>query len=139
MIQEEEFNKILNLVEELRTKVQILEVQLKRDKNTQPPINGNKTDIDDLLVASITAFAMETPPDGWLVCDGTEVSRIEFARLFERIGETFGNGDGSTTFNLPDLRGVSLRGWSVEGEHDPGRKFGSYQPDQMQSHKHDDK
>ena len=81
---------------------------------------------------------MEIPPDGWLICDGTAVSRTEFDRLFERIGETFGNGDGATTFNLPNLEGSFVRGWSAEGELDCVRDFGSYQPDQMQSHKHDD-
>lgn len=44
-------------------------------------------------------------PDGWLWQDGSEVSREEYANLFAVIGTTFGVGDGSTTFNLPDARG----------------------------------
>lgn len=49
-------------------------------------------------------FAFNTPPDGYLVCNGANVSRETYADLFAVIGTTFGSGDGSTTFNLPDLR-----------------------------------
>ena len=45
------------------------------------------------------------PPEGYLICAGQEVSRAEYASLFEVIGELYGGGDGQTTFNLPDLRG----------------------------------
>lgn len=41
------------------------------------------------------------PPDGWLICDGQTVSREEYSRLFDAVGEAFGSGDGQTTFNLP--------------------------------------
>lgn len=44
-------------------------------------------------------------PSGWLLCDGSAVSRTTYARLFAAIGGTFGSGDNSTTFNLPDMRG----------------------------------
>lgn len=47
----------------------------------------------------------DTPPSGWLLCYGQAISRADYARLFALIGTTFGIGDGSTTFNLPDLRG----------------------------------
>lgn len=53
----------------------------------------------------IQMFAGTTPPTGWLLCDGSAVSRTTYATLFAAIGTTWGNGDGSTTFNLPDLRG----------------------------------
>jgi microcystin-dependent protein len=53
---------------------------------------------------SISGYAAATAPDGWLLCDGTAVSRSTFAALFAVIGTTYGVGDGSTTFNLPDLR-----------------------------------
>ena len=46
------------------------------------------------------------PPSGQLWCDGAAVSRTDYAALFEAIGTTYGSGDGSTTFNVPDLRGV---------------------------------
>lgn len=51
----------------------------------------------------IQAFAGSAVPDGWLLCDGSAVSRVTYKNLFDVIGETYGGGDGSTTFNLPDL------------------------------------
>lgn len=53
----------------------------------------------------IQMFGGSTPPAGWLLCDGAAVSRTTYATLFAAIGTTWGAGDGSTTFNLPDLRG----------------------------------
>lgn len=53
---------------------------------------------------SIIEFAGSTPPTGWLVCDGSEVSRLTYATLFDAIGTIYGSGDGSTTFNLPNLQ-----------------------------------
>lgn len=53
----------------------------------------------------IQMFAGVDPPEGWLPCDGRAVSRTDYAILFSRIGTTWGAGDGTTTFNLPDLRG----------------------------------
>jgi len=52
----------------------------------------------------VTAYGAAAAPSGWLLCDGSAVSRTTFARLFAAIGTTFGVGDGSTTFNVPDLR-----------------------------------
>jgi microcystin-dependent protein len=46
-----------------------------------------------------------TAPTGWLLCDGSAVSRTTYAGLYAAIGTSYGTGDGSTTFNLPDLRG----------------------------------
>ena len=51
------------------------------------------------------AAAAGSPPSGWLTCDGSAVSRSTYATLFALISTTFGSGDGSTTFNLPDFRG----------------------------------
>lgn len=60
----------------------------------------------------IIAFAgpAENVPHGWLLCDGAEVNRSEYANLYNAIGVSWGTGDGATTFNLPDLRGMFLRG-----------------------------
>lgn len=55
-------------------------------------------------IGEIKYFAFNTPPEGYLVCNGATVSRETYADLFAVIGTTFGEGDGSTTFNLPDLR-----------------------------------
>lgn len=52
-----------------------------------------------------------TAPSGWFICDGHEVSRVAYPALFAAIGVTYGSGDGSTTFNLPDFRGRFLRGY----------------------------
>lgn len=60
---------------------------------------------------SIMAYAASTAPTGWLLCDGSAVSRTTYATLFTAISTTWGTGDGSTTFNLPDLRGQFLRGY----------------------------
>ncbi len=88
------------------------------------------------LVASIAAFAKQTPPTGWLECTGQAVSRPTYARLFAEINDAFGAGDGATTFNLPDLRGEFLRGWDNGRGVDVGRAFGSSQLDAFQGHRH---
>lgn len=80
----------------------------------------------------IAPFARTTPPAGWLVCDGSTVSRVTYARLFSAIGTTFGAGNGTTTFKLPDLRGEFIRGFDIDRGVDTGRAFGSYQQDAMQ-------
>lgn len=59
--------------------------------------------------------ATPVPPDGWLVCDGTAKSRTTYAALFTVVGVTFGAGDGSTTFNVPDMRGRFPLGKSTSG------------------------
>lgn len=58
----------------------------------------------------ISAFAGSVAPTGYLLCDGREVSRTTYADLFAVIGTTYGAGDGSTTFDLPDLRGRTIFG-----------------------------
>jgi len=59
---------------------------------------------------TVFPFAGSAAPYGYLVCDGRQVSRTEYAQLFLSIGTTHGQGNGSTTFNLPDYRGMFLRG-----------------------------
>ena len=81
---------------------------------------------------AVAHFAMNTAPTGWLKANGAAISRTTYAALFAAIGTTFGSGDGSTTFNLPDLRGEFLRGWDDSRGVDSGRSFGSAQLDQMQ-------
>lgn len=58
-----------------------------------------------LPVGAIIPYAGTSVPTGWLVCDGSAVSRATYATLYSAIGTTYGSGDGATTFNLPDLRG----------------------------------
>ena len=56
------------------------------------------------FVGMVSLFAMSPPPDGWILCDGTLLNRTQYVELFNAIGETWGAGDGTTTFALPDLR-----------------------------------
>lgn len=80
----------------------------------------------------VSAYAGATAPSGWLECDGSAVLRTTYASLFAAIGILYGAGDGSTTFNLPDLRGVFVRGWDHGKGTDAGRTEGSEQLDAMQ-------
>lgn len=65
-----------------------------------------------MLSGSIVIFAGSVAPEGWLLCDGSAVSRETYASLYSVIGDSYGSGDGSTTFNLPDLTGRVLIGSS---------------------------
>lgn len=62
------------------------------------------------LTGTILDYAGATAPNGWLLCYGQAVSRTTYKNLFARIGTTYGAGDGSTTFNLPDCRGRAIIG-----------------------------
>lgn len=67
------------------------------------------------VVGAVIAFAGSTSPAGWLLCDGSAVSRTDYAALFAVIGTTYGSGDGSTTFNLPNLVDKFIEGSSTAG------------------------
>lgn len=69
---------------------------------------------------TVTPYAGTGDPAGWFLCDGRELSRTVYQRLFDQIGTTFGVGDGSTTFNIPDLRGVFPVGAGAGAEYDLG-------------------
>jgi|GEM_PF-1987391 len=102
-----------------------------------PPTPDPDPDPDPEPVISIPAgmiapFAMETPPEGWLECDGREVSREDYINLFTAIGTIWGDGDGQATFNLPDFQGQFLRGWPGGGL-DPERAFASKQKDAIRN------
>lgn len=81
-------------------------------------------------------FAGTTAPSGWLKCNGAAISRATYAGLFAAIGTTWGAGDGSTTFNLPDWRGEFVRGWDDGRGLDAGRAFASVQGQTIQLHDH---
>jgi hypothetical protein len=89
------------------------------------------TGMGDTPVGAVQWFAANTVPLGWLVADGRAVSRTTYSDLFTLVGTTYGTGDGSTTFNLPDLRGMFLRGVDNAGGTargiDTGRVFGTTQ------------
>lgn len=69
----------------------------------------------DGMVGAIIAFAGASAPSKWLICDGSAVSRTTYSELFSIIGETYGVGDSSTTFNLPNLKGRVAVGIDEEG------------------------
>ena len=93
--------------------------------------------LGETAVGAVNFFAGQTPPVGWLIADGSLISRTGYAALFGVIGTTYGAGDGSTTFQLPDMRGMFPRGWDAAGgtsrNCDPGRAFGSTQQDALQN------
>lgn len=68
---------------------------------------------------TVVAFAGETVPSGWLLCDGSAVSRTAYAGLFAAVGIAHGGGNGTTTFNVPDYRGRFLRGVNGSADNDP--------------------
>jgi len=97
----------------------------------------------------ISAYGGAAAPTGYLLCDGSAVSRTTYAALFSAIGTAYGIGDGSSTFNVPDLRGQFLRGVTGASANDPdaasrtatnsgnsGNNVGSVQGYQVQSHNH---
>jgi len=100
-------------------------------------------------VGSVMPFAGDASkvPDGWLLCDGSAVSRSNYAALYAVIGTAWGSGNNSTTFNLPDMRGMFLRGVSGDSGRDVdtatrlpikdggngGNSVGSYQGDAIRN------
>lgn len=70
-------------------------------------------------VGSYLDLAMETPPTGYLECDGSAISRTTYSALFAVVADQYGVGDGSTTFNIPDWRGLFPRCWDNGASIDP--------------------
>ena len=100
-------------------------------------------------VGIIQMWSLNISPSDYLECNGAAVSRITFSDLFMVIGSTYGNGNGSTTFNLPDYRGEFLRGWDNGKSSDPdsgsrtdrgdgtaGDNNGTKQDNELESHTH---
>lgn len=81
-------------------------------------------------------FFMSSPPPGYLECNGAAISRSGYQSLFSAIGTTYGAGNGSTTFNLPDMRGMFARSLDNGRGVDPGRAIGSTQDSANLSHSH---
>lgn len=96
--------------------------------NVDTMLNDNWDKIDDGISnvfqpGSFLWFAGTTPPDGFLVCDGSPVSRTTYSKLFSAIGTAFGTGDGSTTFNIPDLISRFIKGSQNVGAVSDGTYF----------------
>lgn len=92
--------------------------------------------ISAVPVSTIIALADDVVPTGFLECNGATISRSTYSALFSKIGTTYGAGDGSTTFKIPDLRGEFIRGWDHGRGIDSGRAIGSNQSDAYGSHTH---
>jgi len=96
------------------------------------------------FVGMIAPFAMTSPPAGWLACDGSAVSRtVTYSALFAALSTTWGVGDGSSTFNVPDLEGAFLRGTGGHGTNNmsngsdyAGPSVGAFAYDKSRSHRH---
>lgn len=88
------------------------------------------------LSGTVLPFAGASAPSGWMLCAGQLLSRTTYAELFAVIGVTFGAGDGSTTFKLPDLRGEFIRCLDNGRGVDTGRTLGSSHAQAVQAHDH---
>lgn len=87
-------------------------------------------------IGSFMWHTASTVPTNYLEANGAAISRSTYAALFAVIGTTYGSGDGSTTFNVPDVRGYFVRGYDNGRGVDSGRAFGSNQANAIQSHTH---
>ena len=91
-------------------------------------------------VGSIKPFGGATAPSGWLLCNGSAISRTTYAALFSIISTGFGVGDGSTTFNVPNGQGVFLRGagsQTINARSKGGGSLGDTNEDKFQGHWHE--
>jgi microcystin-dependent protein len=111
------------------------------DKDEINLLDG-KTTLDSTPTGAITMYGGSTAPTDWLLCDGSAVSRSTYASLFSAIGESYGVGDGSTTFNVPNLKGKVPVGYnSAEAEFDAlgevgGAKTHTLTTAEMPTHTH---
>ena len=102
-----------------------------------PAIDGSSlTGIVGTQTGIVSYFAASTAPTGFIKANGAAISRTTYADLFAVVGTTYGAGDGSTTFTIPDLRGEFLRGWDDSRGVDGSRAFGSAQADELEAHTH---
>jgi len=99
-----------------------------------PTLNG--APLGSTPAGAVFHFARSVPPTGYLECNGAAVSRTTYAALYAAIGVVFGPGDGTTTFNLPELRGEFIRSWDDGRGIDAARTFGSAQAADIAPHSH---
>ena len=94
------------------------------------------TETATIPAGQVGMFAQSAAPTGWLAANGAAVSRTDYANLFAAVGTTYGAGDGTTTFNVPELRGEFLRAADASRGVDAGRTVGSTQAQDVQTHRH---
>lgn len=92
--------------------------------------------IGGVPVGTVIYIADDAAPTGYLKANGSVISRTTYSDLFAVIGTTFGIGNGTTTFGIPDLRGEFIRGWADGRAVDTGRVFGSAQAEMVGPHTH---
>lgn len=103
--------------------------------------NGNMAEVPiqvQVPVGTVSQFAGATAPTTYLICDGAAISRTAYSELFSVIGTGFGVGDGSTTFNIPDLRGAAPAGVGTSTGYTQNETIalGTKYNDQSQGHRH---
>lgn len=110
------------------------------DVNGELYIEGTTSDLnvergDYFQAGQYGFFAMKNPKGRWLFCDGREISRADYPELFEAIGTTYGEGNGTTTFNIPDRRGYFGRclDAGAEVDYQSNREIGSKQGDAIRN------
>ncbi len=114
----------------------IYEAHVEIEANAQA-INDIVGEILVIPTGLVMPFASYSPiPDGYLRCEGQTVSRTTYSRLYTVIGTVYGAGNGSSTFNVPDMRGQFMRGYDAGRGIDPTRAFGSTQEDMLKAHSH---
>lgn len=84
---------------------------LSEELEKHPLFDGNEA----IPTGFVLPFAANSSPDGFLLCNGAEVSRATYANLFAEIGTLYGDGDGASTFNLPDLNTRFIQGSGTAG------------------------
>lgn len=80
-----------------------------------------EADVEGLPSGTVINWTTNSTPSGYLFCNGAAVSRATYDKLFTAIGTRYGVGNGSTTFNIPDMRGFFMRGWDHGIGRDPDR------------------
>lgn len=90
--------------------------------------------MNELPIGCIFCYPSPICPEGYLPCDGRELSKQEYPELYSLIKGTW--GETKNSFFLPDLQGQFVRGWDKDGDIDPSRIFGSNQNDAFQGHGH---
>lgn len=130
-------NKQITFRENISCQIKELEIETS---STYGPEIPSQSEVDTLKTqivptGSVLMWSTATAPTNYLLCNGSAVSRTTFSALFAVVGTTFGAGDGSTTFNLPNFQGLVPRGTgsqAISGRTKTGPALGSTQEDQMQ-------
>lgn len=116
--------KVVGVADAVSSKDAVNKLQLENTRTEiVTSINNN------VLVGDLKCSALQSDHKNWMLCDGRAILRKDYEELFDAIGTTFGKGDNSTTFNIPDCRGVVVRGVDNGRGLDAKRVLGSYQRD----------